>query len=790
MTAFSPVLLISPHGDAAHAPADAAVHRLGDALQQLGYKVVRASSTDEGLSLVNSHPVFAAVVLDWDLADGKWCSREAALAIVHGIRARSRLMPVFLAVDRAVPAALPLSVARDVHGYLHPLAETPETTARRLDFAVRQYYAGLVPPYLRALQQQIDDGPSLWGGAGHHGGEAFRRHPVGAEFERLFGDLARADIGRRVPELGDWLEHVGAPADSERRSARVFGADWSYLVLGGSSAANRIVVTGTVARDDIVIVDRSCHRSVVHGVMLAGGRPVYITPSCNGLGMVGPIPPWCLAPGHIRELIDHSPLTRNAVSPDPVLAVMTNDTYDGLSCDVERVVSTLGRVAPRLHFDEAAYGYAHAHPMYDGRHAMGVRTDAPDRPTLFAAQSTHEMLPALSMASLIHGRSSPRAPVDAPVFNQSFLIHGTTSPFHPILASSDIATAMMELPAGRTLVDEAIKDAIAFRQTMATTRARLLETSADDGWFFDIFQPPAVTPPQQGGETVAFAEASVEMLAAHASCWTLKPGERWHGFADIDVDADHVLLDPMKVTIICPGADASGVLTRQGIPACVVTRFLEERRIDVARSGMYTALLRFSVGLDQGRWGAVIEALHEFKRFYDGGVTIGEALPKLAGAHPRYANLSLRALCDNMHAAITALEVLSLAREAVLAEPRVVTTPAAGYQELLRGRTRTVPLGDAPDRIAAVIIVPAVPGIPVALPGERIGPSGCAVIRYLRGLEAFNRTFPGFEYEVHGVEHGDDGSFLLRVCVDDRRRLTVVPVRATAHERRKAAGSR
>ena len=789
MTAFSPVLLISPHGDTAHAPADAAVHRLGDALQQLGYKVVRASSTDEGLSLVNSHPVFAAVVLDWDLGDGKWCSREAALAIVQGIRARSRLMPVFLAVDRAVPAALPLSVARDVHGYLHPLAETPETTARRLDFAVRQYYAGLVPPYLRALQQQIDDGPSLWGGAGHHGGEAFRRHPVGAEFERLFGDLARADIGRRVPELGDWLEHVGAPADSERRSARVFGADWSYLVLGGSSAANRIVVTGTVARDDIVVLDRSCHRSVVHGVMLAGGRPVYIKPPCNGLGMVGPIPPWCLAPDHIRELIDHSPLTRNAVSPDPVLAVMTNDTYDGLCCDVERVVSTLGRVAPRLHFDEAAYGYAHAHPMYDGRHAMGVRTDAPDRPTLFAAQSTHEMLPALSMASMIHGRSSPRAPVDAPVFNQSFLIHGTTSPFHPILASSDIATAMMELPAGRTLVDEAIKDAIAFRQTMATTRARLLETSADDGWFFDIFQPPVVKPPLQE-ETVAFAEASVEMLAAHASCWTLKPGERWHGFADIDVDADHVLLDPMKVTIICPGADASGVLTHQGIPACVLTRFLEERRIDVARSGMFTALLRFSVGLDQGRWGAVIEALHEFKRFYDGGVTIGEALPKLVGAHPRYANLSLRALCDNMHAAITALEVLSLAREAVLAEPRVVTTPAAGYQELLRGRTRTVPLGDAPDRIAAVIIVPAVPGIPVALPGERIGPSGCAVIRYLRGLEAFNRTFPGFEYEVHGVEHDDDGSFLLRVCVDDRRRLTVVPVRATAHERRKAAGSR
>jgi arginine decarboxylase len=788
MTAFSPVLLISPDGDAGHASADAALHRLGDALQQFGYSVVRASSTDEGLALVNAHPVFAAVVLDWDLSDGKRCSREGALAIVQGVRARSRLMPVFLAVDRSVPATLPLSVARDVHGYLHPLAETAETTARRLDFAVRQYYAGLVPPYLRALKQQIDDGPSLWGGAGHHGGEAFRRHPVGAEFERLFGDLARADIGTRVPELGDWLAHVGAPGDSERRTARVFGADWSYLVLGGSSTANRIVVTGIVARDDIVILDRSCHRSVVHGVMLAGGRPVYLKPPCNGLGIVGPIPPWCLAPGHIQELIDHSPLARGAVSRDPVLAVVTNDTYDGLCCDVERVVATVGRTVPRLHFDEAAYGYAHAHPMYEGRHAMGVRTNAPDRPTLFAVQSTHEMLPALSMASMIHGRPSPRAPVDPPVFNQSFVIHGTTSPFHPILASSDIATAMMELPAGRTLVDEAIKDAIAFRQAMATTRARFLETSGSDGWFFDIFQPPEVT---LNGESVPFASASVDLLAAHPSCWTLTPGARWHGFADADVDGDHALIDPMKVTILCPGADASGALARQGIPACVVTRFLEERRIDVARSGMYTTLIRFSVGLDQGRWGAVIEALHEFKRFYDGGVTIGEALPRLAGLHPRYANLSLRTLCDNMHAAIMALDLLSLAREAVLADPRVVTTPAAGYQELLRGRTQTVPLAEAPGRIAAVIVVPSIPGLPIALPGERIGPSGCAAIRYLQGLEAFDRTFPGFEHDVHGIEHGDDRSFLLRVFVDDRRRLTVVPARTDAHEhRRKAAGGR
>ena len=70
MNALSPVLLISPDGDSGHGSADAALHRFGDALEHLGYTLVRATSTDEGLALVNAQPVFAAVVLDWDLGDG------------------------------------------------------------------------------------------------------------------------------------------------------------------------------------------------------------------------------------------------------------------------------------------------------------------------------------------------------------------------------------------------------------------------------------------------------------------------------------------------------------------------------------------------------------------------------------------------------------------------------------------------------------------------------------------------------------------------------------------------
>jgi arginine decarboxylase len=780
MTQLSPVLIISPDRGAARAAADAALIQVAEALVPLGYRVVRASSTDEGLALVTSQPVFAAVVLDWDLGNGRHCPDAAALAIIRGVRARSRLLPVFLAVDGASPAPLPLSVARDVHGYLHPLGEAAETTAHRLDFAVRQYYAGLLPPYLRALKQQMDDGPYVWGGAGHQGGEVYRRHPVGAEFQRLLGDgLARADVGVGT-EPHDGLAHAGARADSEGRAARVFGADWSCYVLGGASAAHRIVVNAVVARDDVVLADRACHRSLIHAWMLAGARPVYLRPAANGYGMIAPVPPWCLAPGHLRELVAHSPLVRGATSPDPVLAVVATSTHNGLCCDVDRVVATVGALVPRLLFDEAAFGYAHGHPMYRGRHAMGAAAAAPDRPALFAVHSAHEALPALSMAAMIHVRTSPRVPLDPSVFHQSFLMHGTPLPFHPILASADVATAMMEPPAGRTLVDESIRDAIAFRQALAATRTRFLEGHGPDAWFFDAFQPPQVLHPVSG-TPVPFQDVAADVLTATPSCWTLRPGDAWHGFPNADVDGEYVLVDPMKVTIVCPGASAAGVVGQRGIPARVLVQFLAERRIHVAQTGLYTVLVQFAAGAEPGRWGTVIEALHEFKRFYDAGVTAGEALPRLVAVYPHYSNLALHRLCDNVHAALTALDVLRLGREVAAADPRPAMTPAGAYQELLRGRTQALPLREAGGRISAVVVAPPL-GLPIALPGERLGPAGCVALRYLQALEAVDRTFPGFALDVHGVERADDRSFLLRVVVADRRRHTLPPPPAVVNE--------
>src|SRR6202789_2273727 len=134
---------------------------------------------------------------------------------------------------------------------------------------------------------------------------------------------------------------------------------------------------------------------------------------------------------------------------------------------------------------------------------MGVPEEMKDRPVIFSVQSTHKMLAAFSMGSMIHVKLSDRAPMDFDQFNESFMMHGTTSPFYPLIASLDVAAAMMDEPAGPTLMNETIQDAITFRKAMSSVAHRLRAAEAGNGWFFRLFQPDLVIDPQTG-ETHVF----------------------------------------------------------------------------------------------------------------------------------------------------------------------------------------------------------------------------------------------------------------------------------------------
>jgi arginine decarboxylase len=61
-------------------------------------------------------------------------------------------------------------------------------------------------------------------------------------------------------------------------------------------------------------------------------------------------------------------------------------------------------------------------------------------------------------------------------------------------------------------------------------------------------------------------------------------------------------------------------------------------------------------------------------------------------------------------------------------------------------------------RILATGIVPYPPGIPLLMPGEAAGALDEPALSYLQALQQFDRQFPGFTHDIHGVE-SIDGSY-------------------------------
>ena len=786
------VLLIASELGGTNSVSDRAMERLCNAIGEEGYEVVRTSTPEDGLSLVKSDPSHSAILLDWDLEEEHQFDERAALKIIRAVRRRNKKVPIFLIADRTLVSELPLEVVKQVHEYIHLFGDTPAFIANRVDFAVARYNEQLLPPYFRELKKYTDQGAYSWDAPGHMGGVAFLKHPVGMQFHRFFGEnLLRADLGISTSSLGSWLDHIGPPAESERNAARIFGADWTFYVLSGSSTSNQIVGHGVIGNNDVVLIDANCHKSICHSLTVTGARPVYFKPTRNGYGMIGLVPMRRFSPEHIQELIKESPFSADAPSQEPTYAVVTNSTYDGFCYDVQRVTAELARSVPRLHFDEAWYAYAKFHSIYRGRFAMDVPDDMPDRPVIFAVQSTHKMLAAFSMASMIHVKLSDRAPLDFDLFNEAFMMHGTTSPFYPMIASLDVATSMMDEPAGPTLMYETIQDAISFRKAMSSIAHRLRSANGEE-WFFRVYQPDTVTDPMTG-QTSLFEETPDSLLIQSPECWTLKPEEDWHGFRDEDIAEDHCMLDPTKVTILMPGINSRGELAEWGIPGAILTEFLDARLVEIARTGDYTALILFSVGTSKGKWGSLLETLFEFKRLYDNEGTLYEALPDLVAEHPhRYKDMTLKELSDEMHAAMGELNLTGLLHQACDVDPEPVLTPAQTYQKLIRNGTEKVRISEMARRLAGVMLVPYPPGIPVRMPGERMGDVDSPTIRLLLALEKFGKQFPGFEREVHGIEVDAEGDYWMRSVIESepRGKNGATPARNVKRRPRKPAAGR
>jgi ornithine decarboxylase/lysine decarboxylase/arginine decarboxylase len=371
---------------------------------------------------------------------------------------------------------------------------------------------------------------------------------------------------------------------------------------------------------------------------------------------------------------------------------------------------------------------------------MGKKRARPVSTVVYSTQSTHKLLAGLSQASQVLVQDSQQVGLDHHLFNEAYLMHTSTSPQYAIIASCDVAAAMMEPPGGTALVEESIKEALDFRRAM-----RKVEREFGHDWWFTVWGP----------------EKLAEEGVGRAADWVLAAGDAWHGFGE--VSAGFNMLDPIKSTIITPGLDVSGKFDQTGIPAGIVTKFLAEHGVVVEKTGLYSFFIMFTIGITKGRWNTLLTALQQFKDDYDKNAPLWRILPEFVAKHTRYERMGLRDLCQAIHEAYAEGDVARLTTEMYLSDLQPAMTPTDAYACIAKRRTERVPIDRLEGRITTSLLTPYPPGIPLLIPGERFNKK---IVDFLRFARSFNAAFPGFATDVHGLIEDVDADGRKTYAVD------------------------
>ncbi len=652
---------------------------------------------------------------------------------IQEIRAKNTEIPIYLYGETRTSQHIPNDILRELHGFIHMFEDTPEFVARHIIREANSYLDGVAPPFFKALMDYAQDGSYSWHCPGHSGGVAFLKSPVGQMFHQFFGEnMLRADVCNSVEELGQLLDHTGPVADSERNAARIFNADHCFFVTNGTSTSNKMVWHHTVAPGDVVVVDRNCHKSILHSIIMCGAVPVFMTPTRNHYGIIGPIPQSEFTREAIERKIAANPLLAgvDVKTIKPRIMTLTQSTYDGVVYNTETIKNLLDGWIDTLHFDEAWLPHAAFHDFYSVYHAMGKARVRPKEAMVYATQSTHKLLAGLSQASQVLVQDSQTRKLDRHLFNEAYLMHTSTSPQYAIIASCDVSAAMMEMPGGTALVEESLKEALDFRRAM-----RKIDAEFEEDWWFKVWGP----------------EKLAEDGVGEASDWVLEANESWHGFGNLAPGFN--MLDPIKSTIITPGLGVNGDFDKAGIPASIVTKYLAEHGIVVEKTGLYSFFIMFTIGITKGRWNTLLTALQQFKDDYDKNAPLWKILPEFCSAHHRYERMGLRDLCQAIHEVYTQGDIARLTTDMYLSDLHPAMKPSEAYARIAHRDTERVAIDALEGRITTSLLTPYPPGIPLLIPGERFNRK---ILAYLQFVREFNERFPGFDTDVHGLVIEED----------------------------------
>ena len=192
------------------------------------------------------------------------------------------------------------------------------------------------------------------------------------------------------------------------------------------------MIFGTVQADDLIMIPRNAHRSVIAGLILSGATPIFLPVEFDA--------ELCLPLNVTTATIERA--IKNFPQAKAVLLVSPN--YYGVAADLPKIAELVHAAGMILLVDEA-HG-AHL-PFSDELPPSAIDSGAD-----LAAQSTHKILGSLTQTSMLMIR---RGLVDVQRVKRAASLLQTTSPNQLLLASLDIARLQMETD-GQRLIQAAV----------------------------------------------------------------------------------------------------------------------------------------------------------------------------------------------------------------------------------------------------------------------------------------------------------------------------------------------
>jgi arginine decarboxylase len=400
-----------------------------------GIVFVGVTTTREALAAIEEDGDFQAVVVDDKLysavngneAQGRGARHKSdsrklqmsALELVQRITGLRPELNVYILIaqeheDEVVDALF----TEAVDGYFYREERDYRGMYRILNAQIQEKAR---TPFYDQLKNYVLMAKDAWHSPGHSGGDSLRDSPWVSDVHEFFGEhIFDADLSVSVPMLDSLMQPTGVIEEAQKIAAKAFGAKRTFFATNGTSTANKVILQTLNAPGEKLLMDRNCHKSVHHGVVLSGAWPVYLDSSVNKkYGIYGPIPQKTI----FKAIDEH---------PDAEAIILTSCTYDGLRYDLKPIIEAAHAKGIKVVIDEAWYGFARFHPAF--------RPTALEAGADYVTQSTHKVMSAFSQASMIHVNDPTFSPH---IFRENFNMHTSTSPQYSMIASLDVARKQM-----------------------------------------------------------------------------------------------------------------------------------------------------------------------------------------------------------------------------------------------------------------------------------------------------------------------------------------------------------